>query len=55
LVNHWHSGERYIHTGRHSLGCITVLDQKKWGEIYDMLVKARKGDSQSVGVLEVVE
>ncbi|KKQ40827.1 MAG: hypothetical protein US58_C0012G0036 [Candidatus Magasanikbacteria bacterium GW2011_GWA2_37_8] len=50
-----HSGERYIHTGRHSLGCITVLDQKKWGEIYNILIRARKGDGQSIGVLEVIE
>ncbi len=50
-----HSGERYLHTGRHSLGCITVLDQKKWGEIYSMLIKARRGDGASVGILEVIE
>ncbi len=49
-----HSGERYIHTGSHSLGCITVVDQERWGAIYDALIKARKGDSASVGVLEVI-
>jgi len=50
-----HSGDRYIHTGSASLGCITVLERDRWEEIYQILVKARKGDSRSVGVLDVVE
>lgn len=50
-----HEGERYLHTGRRSLGCITITDTKKWDEIYNKLIKARKGDFLSVGVLEVVD
>lgn len=49
-----HGGDRYIHTGRHSLGCITLTEQEKWGEICEMLLKARKGDGQSVGILNIV-
>ncbi len=50
-----HKGEKYLHVGRASLGCITITDIKKWDKIYDKLIKARKGDSISVGVLEVVD
>lgn len=49
-----HEGERYLHTGSRSLGCVTIIEVKKWNEIYDKLIKARKGDFLSVGVLEVV-
>lgn len=50
-----HTGERYLHTGRASLGCITITEIEKWNEIYSKLIKARKGDFISVGVLEVVD
>ena len=50
-----HEGERYLHTGRVSLGCITIIEIEKWDEIYDKLIKARKGDFLSVGVLEVID
>jgi hypothetical protein len=50
-----HTGERYLHTGRASLGCITITEIEKWNEIYSELIKARKGDFISVGVLEVVD
>lgn len=50
-----HTGERYLHTGRVSLGCITITEIEKWNEIYDKLIKARKGDFLSVGVLEVTD
>ncbi len=50
-----HSGERYLHTGRASLGCVTIIEIEKWNEIYDKLIKARKGDFLSVGVLEVID
>ncbi len=49
-----HEGEKYLHTGRVSLGCITITEVEKWNEIYDKLIKARKGDFLSVGVLEVI-
>jgi hypothetical protein len=50
-----HEGERYLHTGSRSLGCITITEIEKWDEIYNKLIKARKGDFLSVGVLEVVD
>lgn len=50
-----HEGERYLHTGRISLGCITITEIEKWNGIYDKLIKARKGDFLSIGVLEVVD
>ncbi|OGH94329.1 MAG: hypothetical protein A2538_00785 [Candidatus Magasanikbacteria bacterium RIFOXYD2_FULL_41_14] len=50
-----HSGARYIHTGRRSAGCITLTEQNRWEEVWNILVKARKGDGVSVGVLEVIE
>ena len=49
-----HTGERYLHTGSVSLGCMTITEVDKWMEIYNTLIKARKGDFMSVGVLEVV-
>lgn len=49
-----HNGERYLHTGGISLGCITIAEMKHWSEIYNVLIKARK-DSISVGVLEVID
>ena len=50
-----HSGERYLHTGGRSLGCITVIETKRWMEIYNALIRARKDDFMSVDVLEVVD
>ena len=50
-----HQSDRYIHTGRNSLGCITVTEHDRWDELYAILVRARKGDGRSVGTLEVVE
>ena len=50
-----HDGERYLHAGGFSLGCITVIEANRWTEIYNNLIKARKGDFMSVGVLEVVD
>jgi hypothetical protein len=50
-----HGGERYLHAGGQSLGRITVIETKRWMEIYNILIKARKDDFMSVGVLEVVD
>ncbi len=50
-----HSGERYLHTGGRSLGCITVIETKRWMEIYNILIKARKDDFMSVGIFEVID
>lgn len=50
-----HSGDRYLHTGSRSLGCITIIETTRWMEIYNALIKARKGDFMSVGILEVID
>lgn len=50
-----HSGERYLHTGGRSLGCMTIIETKRWIEIYNALIKTRKGDSMSIGELEVID
>lgn len=50
-----HSGERYLHAGGYSLGCMTVVEIKHWMEIYNAVIKARKGDFMSVGALEVID
>ena len=50
-----HGGDRYLHAGGRSLGCITVVETKRWMGIYNALIKARKGDFMSVGVLEVID
>jgi len=50
-----HTGDRYIHAGSHSLGCITVTEHSKWEEIYNIFIKARKGDFVSIGTLEVID
>lgn len=50
-----HGGERYLHAGGRSLGCITVIETKRWMEIYNTLIRARKGDFVSIGVLEIVD
>ena len=50
-----HSGDRYLHAGGFSLGCMTITEVVRWGEIYNGLIKARKGDLMSVGVLEVID
>jgi hypothetical protein len=50
-----HSGERYLHTGSRTLGCITIIETKRWMEIYNASIGARKGDFMSVDVLEVID
>jgi hypothetical protein len=49
-----HSGERYLHPGMVSAGCISVTETTRWMEIYDALIKARKGDFMSIGTLEII-
>lgn len=50
-----HFGDKYIHAGSYSLGCITIIEHNKWEEIYFALIKARKGDFDSVGALEIID
>ncbi|KKQ55663.1 MAG: hypothetical protein US74_C0025G0010 [Parcubacteria group bacterium GW2011_GWA2_38_13] len=48
------SGNRYVHSGANSLGCITLTEVERWDELCKILMRARKGDGKSVGTLEVV-
>ena len=50
-----HNWERYIHTWQVSHWCVTLTQQEKWDELYSVLIRARKWDSKSIGVLEVIE
>ena len=48
------AGDRYLHCGSFSAGCITVKDVDKWDKIYEHLIISRK-NNQSVGTVEVVD
>ncbi|UPK41170.1 hypothetical protein [Paenibacillus pabuli] len=50
-----HSGDRYLHTGSVSAGCVTVTDIPKWTDLYNYLIARRKGDSKSIGEIHVFE
>lgn len=50
-----HEGTRYLHIGAHSLGCITLTEVSRWDELCDTLLRARKGDNLSVGVVKVID
>lgn len=49
-----HTGERYIHIGSRSAGCITLIERGRWEKLYQILIRARKGDGVSVGILHVI-
>ncbi len=50
-----HSGDRYLHPGTFSQGCITVLNgARAWEPIYQALIEARK-DDKSVGTMRVID
>jgi hypothetical protein len=49
-----HQGERYLHAGYSSAGCVTVTDVAAWTGLYSYLIRRRKGDGISVGVLRVI-
>lgn len=44
--------DRYLHTGRVSLGCVTV-DPSGWTELYRYLILCRSGDEKTVGSIIV--
>lgn len=49
-----HDGERYIHAGGRSAGCVTLIELKKYDEFCEILLKSRKGDGRSIGTLEAI-
>jgi hypothetical protein len=46
-------GDRYLHAGNRSAGCITV-DPLMWTSLYRCLVLSRRGDGKTVGTISVV-
>lgn len=49
-----HNGERFLHPGMVSRGCMTINEVEKWDILCEKLLKCRK-DYQSVGVVEVID
>ncbi len=47
------SGDRYIHPGERSDGCITI-PPGEWNQVYRYLITARKGDNINVGMVKVI-
>ena len=54
-IGHDPNDERYLHTGSQTAGCITLNEIEKWDEVYNILIRARKGDFKSIGTLEVID
>jgi len=50
-----HDGGRFLHPGSVSLGCMTIIEVEKWDKLCETLLKARKGDFMSVGIVKVVD
>ena len=50
-----HSGDRYVHTGTVSAGCLSMNEIKKWDNLCIKMLKTRKGDGVSVGTLKVIK
>ena len=46
---------RYLHVGARSAGCMTIIETARWMEIYNALIKARKGDLKKVGTVKVID
>jgi hypothetical protein len=59
LITNNREYERYLHFGNVSAGCVTVSAEKNggtaWNELYKLLITARKGDSLSVGTLQITD
>ncbi|MEQ9008906.1 MAG: hypothetical protein RLP12_13540 [Ekhidna sp.] len=47
-----HSGDRYLHPGRVSAGCVTITQYNEWPSIWLYLINSRK-DARSVGEIEI--
>ncbi len=48
-----HQGDRYLHPGSISAGCVTV-DPAAWTQLYRLLILSRSGDGKTVGRVSVV-
>jgi len=47
--------KRYLHPGAYSAGCITLTEIERWDELCNILLKARRGDGENVGTVEIFE
>ncbi len=45
--------KRYLHPGKYTAGCITLTEIERWDELCGTILKARRGDGRSVGVVEI--
>lgn len=54
-IGHDSREERYIHLGTFSRGCVTLTERDRWDALCNVLMRARKEDGRSTGVLEVVD
>jgi len=54
-IGHDPKDERYLHTGSITAGCITINEVEKWDELWNVVVRGRKRDGKSVGILEVID
>lgn len=50
-----HAGERFLHTDTRSLGCMTIIELETWDKLCETLLKSRKGDFISAGIIEVID
>ncbi len=48
-----HMGDRYLHAGSVSLGCLTVTNVNGWTAVFNQLIGCRKGDGKSIGTVRV--
>ncbi|MFZ2356945.1 MAG: hypothetical protein WAW67_03875 [Candidatus Omnitrophota bacterium] len=46
---------RYLHVGARSAGCMTIIETTRWMEIYNALIKARKGDFKNIGIVKIID
>lgn len=47
--------DKYLHPGRASAGCITIIELEQWNKIYHQLILARTGDGETIGTVEVID
>lgn len=53
IVDHQISEGYCLHTGANSLGCITVTERSKWGEIFEILILARTANNLYSGEITI--
>ena len=47
--------KRYLHPGKYTAGCITLIEIERWDELCKMLLKARRGDGKNIGTVEITD